>query len=42
MEPAFGPGWELGSWLTPEAKEVLQLRLDSRPVGWTAPLPDGP
>ncbi|MFJ6141559.1 hypothetical protein [Kitasatospora sp. NPDC092286] len=42
LEPTFGPGWELGSWLTPEAKGVLQLRLDSTPIGWTAPLPDGP
>ncbi|MGW3185487.1 hypothetical protein ACWDD9_40075 [Kitasatospora sp. NPDC001119] len=42
LEVTFGPGWELGSWLTPDAKGVLQLRHHSRPVGWTAPLPDGP
>ncbi|WP_049653477.1 hypothetical protein [Kitasatospora sp. MY 5-36] len=42
LEVTFGPGWELGAWLTPEAQGVLQLRLDSEPVGWTAPLPDGP
>ncbi|WP_344343640.1 hypothetical protein, partial [Kitasatospora putterlickiae] len=42
LDPTFGPGWELGSWLTPDARGVLQLRLDSTPIGWTAPLPDGP
>ncbi|MFE7527701.1 hypothetical protein ACFU7Y_18585 [Kitasatospora sp. NPDC057542] len=42
LEVTFGPGWELGSWLTPDAQGVLQLRLDSTPIGWTAPLPDGP
>ncbi|MFD4661653.1 hypothetical protein ACFWP2_39290 [Kitasatospora sp. NPDC058444] len=42
LEVTFGPGWELGSWHTPEAKGVLQLRHRNRPVGWTAPLPDGP
>ncbi|MFF2117383.1 hypothetical protein ACFVXH_08625 [Kitasatospora sp. NPDC058184] len=42
LEPTFSPGWELGSWLDPAAQGVLQLRLDSEPVGWTAPLPDGP
>ncbi|MFE6869641.1 hypothetical protein ACFVFS_24195 [Kitasatospora sp. NPDC057692] len=42
LEPTFGPGWELGSWLDPAAQGVLQLRLDSTPIGWTAPLPDGP
>ncbi|WP_043478352.1 hypothetical protein [Kitasatospora sp. MBT66] len=42
LEPTFGPGWELGSWLTPAAHGVLQLRHDSTPIGWTAPLPDGP
>ncbi|MFF7459686.1 hypothetical protein [Kitasatospora sp. NPDC008115] len=42
LEVTFGPGWELGSWLVPEAQGVLQLRLDSTPIGWTAPLPDGP
>ncbi|MFE7490115.1 hypothetical protein [Kitasatospora sp. NPDC057541] len=41
LEPAFGPGWELGSWLDPDAHGVLQRRHDSTPVGWTAPLPDG-
>ncbi|MFD9597155.1 hypothetical protein ACFWA9_30985 [Kitasatospora sp. NPDC059973] len=38
----FGPGWEQGRWIAPEAEGVLQLRLDGEPVGWTAPLPDGP
>ncbi|WP_327075494.1 hypothetical protein OG196_42955 (plasmid) [Kitasatospora purpeofusca] len=42
LAPTFGPGWELGSWLTPAAQGVLQLRHDSTPVGWAAPLPDGP
>ncbi|MFB6888735.1 hypothetical protein ACFCX4_05385 [Kitasatospora sp. NPDC056327] len=42
LEPTFGPGRELGSWLDPAAQGVLQLRLDSTPIGWTAPLPDGP
>ncbi|MFJ4671562.1 hypothetical protein [Kitasatospora purpeofusca] len=42
LEPTFGPGWELGSWLTPDARDILQLRHHSTPVGWTAPLPDGP
>ncbi|MFJ9447214.1 hypothetical protein ACIRRH_35995 [Kitasatospora sp. NPDC101235] len=42
LEPTFGPGWELGSWLTPDAQGVLQLRHDSTPIGWTAPLPEGP
>ncbi|MFD8782590.1 hypothetical protein [Kitasatospora sp. NPDC059599] len=42
LEVTFGTGWELGSWLTPDAQGVLQLRHHSRPVGWTAPLPDGP
>ncbi|WP_043473810.1 hypothetical protein [Kitasatospora sp. MBT66] len=40
LEPTIGPGRELGSWLTPDAKDILQLRLDSTPIGWTAPLPD--
>ncbi|WP_030398502.1 hypothetical protein [Kitasatospora purpeofusca] len=42
LEPTIGPGRELGSWLTPDAKDILQLRLDSTPIGWTAPLSDGP
>ncbi|MGY0466638.1 hypothetical protein ACW14Y_41235 [Kitasatospora sp. cg17-2] len=42
LEPTFGPGWELGSWHAPGAQDVLQLRHGSTPVGWTAPLPDGP
>ncbi|MFJ6140588.1 hypothetical protein [Kitasatospora sp. NPDC092286] len=36
LEPTFGPGWELGSWLDPDAQGVLQLRHDSTPIGWSA------
>ncbi|MER7850576.1 hypothetical protein ABTZ03_42355 [Kitasatospora sp. NPDC096077] len=42
LEVTFGPGWELGSWHTPNAQGVLQLRHRSTPIGWTAPLPEGP
>ncbi|MFD5463052.1 hypothetical protein ACFWIQ_09530 [Kitasatospora sp. NPDC127059] len=42
LEITFGPCWELGSWHTPDAQGVLQLRHHSTPIGWTAPLPDGP
>ncbi len=38
----FGPGWELGSWHTPDAQGVLQLRHHNTPIGWAAPLPEGP
>ncbi|MFK0195868.1 hypothetical protein [Kitasatospora sp. NPDC090308] len=37
----FGPGWTLASWSGPEAVDVQLLHL-GRPVGWSAPLPDGP
>ncbi|WP_371484893.1 hypothetical protein [Kitasatospora sp. NBC_00315] len=43
LELTFGPGWELGSWDTePEAEGVLELWFAGKPIGWTAPLPDGP
>ncbi|MGW4814312.1 hypothetical protein ACWEPB_22065 [Kitasatospora cineracea] len=38
----FGPGWTLASWSDPQAVDVQLLLHRGRPVGWTAPLPDGP
>ncbi|MDH6107853.1 hypothetical protein P3T36_006312 [Kitasatospora sp. MAP12-15] len=39
----FGAGWTLESWTRPDADGVFQLvHPDGLPVGWTAPLPDGP
>ncbi|MEU3495412.1 hypothetical protein ABZ747_18225 [Kitasatospora cineracea] len=37
----FGPGWALASWNDPQAADVQLLLHHGRPVGWTAPLPDG-
>ncbi|WP_158715312.1 hypothetical protein [Kitasatospora phosalacinea] len=38
----FGPGWTLASWSDPQAADIQLLLHRGRPVGWTAPLPDGP
>ncbi|MFF2148625.1 hypothetical protein [Kitasatospora sp. NPDC058190] len=41
LDPTFGEGWLLDSWDDPQAKDVHQPLHRGRPVGWTAPLPDG-
>ncbi|MFC8453874.1 hypothetical protein [Kitasatospora sp. NPDC057223] len=39
---AFGDDWLVASWDDPQARDVHQLLHLGRPVGWTAPLPNGP
>ncbi|MER5642154.1 hypothetical protein ABT095_35095 [Kitasatospora sp. NPDC002227] len=42
LSPALGEGWLAASWDDPQAEDVHQLLYQGQPVGWTAPLPDGP
>ncbi|MER7773148.1 hypothetical protein [Kitasatospora sp. NPDC096140] len=42
LDLTVGEGWLLASWDDPEATDVHQLLYRGRPIGWTAPLPDGP
>ncbi|MFF7459573.1 hypothetical protein [Kitasatospora sp. NPDC008115] len=42
LSPTLGEGWQAASWDDPQAEDVHQLLHQGRPVGWTAPLPDGP
>ncbi|MER7757688.1 hypothetical protein [Kitasatospora sp. NPDC097643] len=42
LTTTFGPGWELATWDGPQAQDVQRLLHHGQPVGWTAPLPDGP
>jgi hypothetical protein len=42
LSPTFGEDWLLASWDDPRAEDIHQLLHRGRPVGWTAPLPDGP
>ncbi|MFF0416287.1 hypothetical protein ACFYUY_38395 [Kitasatospora sp. NPDC004745] len=42
LDLTFGEGWSRTSWDDPRAEDVHQLLHRGRPVGWTAPLPDGP
>ncbi|MFJ6384711.1 hypothetical protein ACIQI7_32475 [Kitasatospora sp. NPDC092039] len=42
VDLTVGEGWLLASWDDPEAGDVHQLLHRGRPIGWTAPLPDGP
>ncbi|MFJ6384604.1 hypothetical protein ACIQI7_31935 [Kitasatospora sp. NPDC092039] len=42
LSPTFGEGWLAASWGDPQAEGVHQLLYRGRPIGWTAPLPDGP
>ncbi|MFD5437355.1 hypothetical protein ACFWJ4_35065 [Kitasatospora sp. NPDC127067] len=42
LDLTVGEGWLLASWDDPQAQDVHQLLYRGRPIGWTAPLPDGP
>ncbi|MGW2545179.1 hypothetical protein ACWC5I_30950 [Kitasatospora sp. NPDC001574] len=42
LSVTFGEDWMVASWDDPRAEDVHQLFHRGRPVGWTAPLPDGP
>ncbi|MFJ5122985.1 hypothetical protein [Kitasatospora sp. NPDC088548] len=42
LDLTVGEGWLLASWDDPQAEDVHQLLYRGRPIGWTAPLPDGP
>ncbi|MFG3227347.1 hypothetical protein ACGF07_21515 [Kitasatospora sp. NPDC048194] len=42
LDLAVGEGWLLASWDDPQAEDVHLLLYRGRPIGWTAPLPDGP
>ncbi|MFF3116185.1 hypothetical protein ACFVSN_44235 [Kitasatospora sp. NPDC057904] len=42
LDLTVGEGWLLASWDDPRAEDVHQLLYRGRPIGWTAPLPDGP
>ncbi|MFI8085876.1 hypothetical protein ACIF6L_34440 [Kitasatospora sp. NPDC086009] len=42
LSPTLGEGWLAASWDDPRAEDVHQLLHQGRPIGWTAPLPDGP
>ncbi|MFD9063630.1 hypothetical protein ACFVZ3_19180, partial [Kitasatospora purpeofusca] len=42
LDLTFGEGWSRTSWDDPRAEDVHQLLHQGQPVGWTAPLPDGP
>ncbi|MER8103918.1 hypothetical protein [Kitasatospora sp. NPDC094016] len=41
LDLTVGEGWLLASWDDPRATDVHQLLYRGRPIGWTAPLPDG-
>ncbi|MEU9131881.1 hypothetical protein AB0D08_27890 [Kitasatospora sp. NPDC048540] len=38
----FGEDWLVASWDDPRAEDVHKLLRRGRPIGWTAPLSDGP
>ncbi|MEV0537222.1 hypothetical protein [Kitasatospora sp. NPDC050463] len=42
LSPTLGEGWLAASWDDPQAEDVHQLLHRGQPIGWTAPLPDGP
>ncbi|MBP0453922.1 hypothetical protein J5Y04_30925 [Kitasatospora sp. RG8] len=42
LSPTLGEDWLVASWDDPQAEDVHQLLHRGRPIGWTAPLPDGP
>ncbi|MFE2414988.1 hypothetical protein ACFXDE_42355 [Kitasatospora sp. NPDC059408] len=42
LSVTFGEGWMVASWDAPGTEDVHQLLYRGRPIGWTAPLPDGP
>ncbi|GAA1246903.1 hypothetical protein GCM10009665_42350 [Kitasatospora nipponensis] len=41
LDLTVGEDWLLASWDDPRAEDVHQLLYWGRPIGWTAPLPDG-
>ncbi|MEU9047335.1 MULTISPECIES: hypothetical protein [unclassified Kitasatospora] len=42
LDLTVGEGWLLASWDDPQAGDVHQLLYRGQPIGWTAPLSDGP